>query len=70
MVKQGNPNINGRITVLNGKFKTERGDRDATMRYGKNIPLDTPIKFSAGYTGEAMRKLSDAYLEKSANGVK
>jgi hypothetical protein len=38
------------------------GDRDATRRYGKNIPLDTPTNFSAGYSGAATVELSENFI--------
>jgi hypothetical protein len=51
-----------------GKLRRVQGERDATNRYGVNLPLDMPTNFSAGYEGKAMRDLRDEYEgESNAN---
>lgn len=55
--------VAGRITVFNGKFRTRKGEKDATFRPGRNIPQGTPYNFSAGYTGHAIHMLSQEHLE-------
>ncbi len=43
------------------KLIKSKGDRDATNRFGVNIPYDLPLNFSAGYFGKRMRDLKDNY---------
>jgi len=61
--------VNGRITALNGKFRTEQGTEDATSRYGINIPYDTPANFSAGYSGKKVYDLRKQFRNRLDDAV-